>query len=56
MIHYTVLGVAYSGLAFIFFVMGWVVSASTIGRECKLLQSFYISNTVYECRVKGTAS
>ena len=34
------------------FALGWVVSASTIGHECKKLGGFYVSNTVYECKLK----
>ena len=34
------------------FALGWVVSASTIGHECKKLGGFYVSTTVYECKVK----
>lgn len=47
------IGVILSALAILVFVLGWVTSASTIGRECKLLGSFYVSNTVYECKLKG---
>lgn len=42
----------FSVIAVSLFALGWVVSASTIGHECKKLGGFYVSNTVYECKVK----
>jgi hypothetical protein len=53
MMHNIAIAVTICCVAFLIFVIGWVTSASTIGRECKLLGSFYISNTVYECKVKS---
>jgi hypothetical protein len=35
-----------------FFSLGWIVSASTIGNECQKLGGFYVGSTVYECAVK----
>ncbi len=32
--------------------LGWIASASTIAQECRKLGSFYVSNTVFECRLK----
>ena len=34
------------------FALGWAASASTIGGECKALGAFYVSTTVYECKLK----
>ena len=39
-------------IAVALFALGWVVSASTIGHECKKLGGFYVGTTVYECKVK----
>lgn len=33
-------------------LVGWMLGNLTIAKECNLMGSFYISNTVYECRVK----
>lgn len=41
-----------SVIAVALFALGWVVSASTIGHECKKLGGFYVSDTVYECKLK----
>lgn len=34
------------------FSLGWIVSASTIGDECKKLNMFYVGEKVYECKLK----
>lgn len=39
------------GVGFVFGI-GWIASATTIRDECKALGAFYVSNTVYECKVK----
>lgn len=31
---------------------GLLAGYSTVAKECQLLGSFYVGNTVYECRVK----
>jgi TM2 domain-containing membrane protein YozV len=33
-------------------LIGWVVAHNTVAKECKKLGSFYVGNTVYECKVK----
>ncbi len=33
-------------------LIGWVVAHNTVATECKKLGSFYVGDTVYECRVK----
>lgn len=33
-------------------LMGWVGGHSAVAKECQLLGSFYVGDTVYECRVK----
>lgn len=30
----------------------WVLSASTIAKECRMMGQFYVGETVYECKVK----
>lgn len=35
------------------FVMGWIFAHGTVATECERLGSFYVSSTVYECKVKG---
>lgn len=34
------------------FVVGWVSSSNIIAHECRKLGAFYVSNTVFECRLK----
>ena len=34
------------------FAFGWVVSANTIAAECKHVGTFYVGNTVFECKVR----
>ena len=34
------------------FTLGWVMSASTIGYECRATGLFYVGKTVYSCGVK----
>lgn len=36
---------------FIFFT-GWMISASTIGWECRNMSAFYVGEKVYECKYK----
>ena len=36
------------------FILGWLISASVIGRDCSKLGSFYLGNTVFECKAKAT--
>lgn len=36
------------------FILGWLISASVIGRDCNKLGSFYLGNTVFECKAKAT--
>lgn len=48
-----------SALAMVFavvaaFILGWLISASVIGRDCSKLGSFYLGNTVFECKAKAT--
>ena len=33
-------------------LMGWVGGHSAVAKECRLLGSFYVGDTVYECRIK----
>jgi len=35
------------------FIFGWIFSASTIANECKKLNAFYVSEKVFECKVKN---
>ena len=39
-------------IAVLLFGLGWITSATTIVHECKKLGGFYVSNSVYECKVK----
>ncbi len=34
------------------FAFGWMVSASTIGWECRNVGLFYVGEKVYECKSK----
>lgn len=34
------------------FVFGYSIGSIDIGNDCKKLGAFYVSNTVYECKVK----
>ena len=34
------------------FVLGWIFSASEIGRECRIIGTFYFGDKVYECKLK----
>jgi hypothetical protein len=36
------------------FGLGWAVGHSVVASECQKLGSFYVGETVYECKVKGT--
>jgi hypothetical protein len=47
-----IVGAACVAIAVVVFGLGWIASASTIGGECKALGAFYVSNTVYECKLK----
>lgn len=33
-------------------LFGWMAGITSITKECQLLGSFYVVNTVYECKVK----
>ena len=35
------------------FFIGWMVAHSVVSKECEHLNSFYVNNVVYECKVKG---
>ena len=35
------------------FCIGWAMGSSVVANECQKLGSFYVGNTVYECKVKG---
>ena len=35
------------------FGFGWVMGSNKIANECQKIGSFYVGNTVYECKVKG---
>ncbi len=43
-------GIAAVLLAAIIFLMGWAFAHNIVARECKSLGSFYVGNTVYDCR------
>lgn len=32
--------------------VGWLEGQNTVATQCRLLGSFYVGDTVYECRVK----
>jgi hypothetical protein len=34
------------------FIFGWILSASTIGRECRIMGMFYFGDKVYDCKLK----
>ena len=34
------------------FAFGWAMSAATIGHECEKLGGFWVSQSVYECKLK----
>jgi hypothetical protein len=34
------------------FAFGWMVSASTIGWECRNMGAFYVGEKVYDCKPK----
>ncbi len=40
------------GAAVFIFFFGWMISASTIAWECRNMDSFYVGERVYECKLK----
>ena len=34
------------------FALGWAVSATTIKHDCDKLNSFYVGQNVYDCKIK----
>jgi ABC-type transport system involved in cytochrome bd biosynthesis fused ATPase/permease subunit len=46
------IGFAMAAASVFIFLFGWMVSASTIGWECKNMGVFYVGTSVYECAVK----
>ncbi len=47
-----VVGFGMAVAAVFIFCVGWMVSASTIGWDCKNMGMFSVSSSVYECAVK----
>jgi len=33
-------------------LIGWVVAHNTVAKECKKLGTFYVGDTMYECKAK----
>ena len=50
-----VVGAMHVALAVFIFLLGWMVSAGTIGWECRNVGMFYVGEKVYECKVKEKA-
>ncbi len=49
----TLSGVIATIIGFALFGLGWAFSASTIANECQKLNAFYVSEKVFECKVKN---
>lgn len=47
------LGFVCAIMMFLLFMTGWSSAHITVANECKLLNTFYVGSTVYECNVKG---
>ena len=46
------IGATSVAIAVFVFVFGWMMSASTIGWECRNMSAFYVGEKVYECKLK----
>ena len=51
--RHLLLGVFLFVMFWVAIFIGWVAAHNTVSKECQRLGSFYVGDTVYECKAKS---